>query len=212
MKTNASIVSLILTVLFLVSCAEDSATPDDPSDDARRETAIVGRVAPPQSGMGVLAVRNGFEFASALTNDDGEYRITGLIEGEYNLIVSGQGFFTDTSVRGLSVGAMETVEAPPIEMRPFAAAATLFGRVVDSVFDEPLEGVGVTIRCNTGVCANLTAFTNDDGRYETAIWAGLAGEMLYQKAGYRLSRMDIPALPSGSVNEIPTVRLEKLEL
>jgi len=171
-------------------------------------TAIVGRIEPAEPGVGIIATQNGLETTVTLTDEDGRYRLSGLLPGKYDLVASGQGFFTDLSVRGMSVEEGQIVEAPLISLRPFSKAATVKGRVLDAVSEKPLKDVRVTIRCNTGICANLSSVTDEEGRYEVLLWPDLAGTAILQKEGYAITELVIPPQPSGATHTLATTALE----
>ncbi|GIX05655.1 MAG: hypothetical protein KatS3mg115_0058 [Candidatus Poribacteria bacterium] len=204
--------ALLLIIVFaggLVGCNRSDLVEDSAPvlGEGVRPPAIVGAVEPAAPGIGVLALRNGVQTRSTLTDSEGRYLLEALLPGEYNLIVSGAGFFTDTSLQGLVVSEGEIVQAPTVRLRPLAAAATLSGRVVDGITGLPLPDVSIVVRCRTGICANLEVRTDAMGRFETDVWPELPGELLVQKRRYRPLAVPFDPLPPHSRLELPTIRL-----
>ena len=208
---GAGLSALGLVAVCVVACgcgADDTPdAPAVPTDIDSAVTTIRGQVEPRVSGVGVIGVRNGVSSAIASTDDDGLYALRDIPAGEYNLIASGPGFFTDTSARNVIVARGEQVEAPLITMRPVAAAATIQGRAVDDLTGDAMRDVQVTVECRAGVCSNITAVTDEDGRFEVAIWPELDARLVFQKAGYGPVFIRIDALAAGAAFEAPAARL-----
>ena len=214
-QRTASVETILALTLALVlsSCGGDSA---DGAGDSAEETAegpatIQGSVHPSESDIGVIALRNGFQTASTLTDENGAYRLSNLRPGEYSLIVSGLGFFTDTSVRGLTLAHNDVVDAPRVTLRPLTAAVKLRGNVLDSAEKTPLSGVRISIRCQTGICATLSVLTDADGVYASEIWPDLAAELIFTKVGYHTANTNVPPQPSNTTFRVPTTTLVPID-
>jgi hypothetical protein len=211
MMRRESVAALVTAIGLTVwgGCAERdpsrSAAEDVPKS---AETEIVGRIEPAEPGIGIIALQNGLETSVTLTDNEGRYRLSGLLPGEYSLMATGQGFFTDLSVRGVVVKEGQSVEAALITLRPFSAAATVTGHVLDAGSGKPLKDVRVTIRCNTGICANLSSATDESGRYEVSIWPQLAGTVIFQKDGYVMKELAVSPQPSRATHTLASVALE----
>ena len=212
-QTAHSPARLVAVVVAIVALSWGCGSGDGPvgvsppTDVGPPPTTIHGQVEPRVAGVGVIGVRNGVAAAIALTDEGGVYALVDIPAGEYNLIASGPGFFTDTSARNVVVGRNEVTEAPPITMRPITAAATLRGRAVDETTGDPLAEVQVTVQCRSGVCSNITALTDGEGRFEVGIWPGLDSRLIFQKAGYASAFVNAAALESGAVFDTPPARL-----
>lgn len=204
------VIPCLLLVAHLAGCASDDADGQSqtPIDADLRTASIVGSIQPAESGIGVIATRNGMETGITLTDDDGRYRLDDLLPGEYGLIVSGLGFFTDTSVRGLTVERGEEAVAPDVRMRPLDAAATLFGEVADARSLAALEDVQVAIRCRSGICPNLSVLTDADGRFEVDIWPDLDTEVVFTRIGYGSGSACVDGQSPGTRFAVPRVLLE----
>ena len=196
----------------LTGCASDAADdlPGDMSDTRTAVTAIRGQVEPRVSGVGVIGVRNGVSSAIDTTNDEGVYTLHDIPAGEYNLIASGPGFFTDTSVRNVIAEKGQETVAPLITMRQLTAAAILRGQAVADTAGTALAGVHVTVECRTGVCSNITAVTDADGRFEVGIWPELGARVVFQMAGYEPAFINVDAVPSGLTHTTPPARMTEL--
>jgi hypothetical protein len=162
-------------------------------------------------GVGVIGVRNGVSSAVDITDDDGVYALQDIPAGEYNLIASGAGFFTDTSARGVIARRGEQTLAPLITMRPLTAAATLRGQAVSDATGEAPAGVQVTVECRAGVCSNITATTDAGGMFEVSIWPDLHSRVVFQKAGYAPAFVNVDPVPSAQTHTAPPARLTKAD-
>ena len=204
-----SIALVVTLAALLIGCATGEAPEDDglPTDAAPAVTTIRGRVEPRVSGIGVIGVRNGVAAAIASTDDSGVYALLDIPAGEYNLIASGPGFFTDTSARNVVVERGDVTEAPLITMRPISAAATLRGQALDDITGEVMAGVQVTVECRAGVCSNITALTDEDGRFEVSIWPDLTARLIFRQAGYAPAFLDADEIESGGPLVLPAARM-----
>ncbi len=204
-------VPALLCLLYACGGDADPGADGRPGDSVTGGAAIVGRVEPPQSDIGVIAVRNGFETATTLTQPDGTYRLPDLRSGEYSLIVSGLGFFTDTSVRTVVVQEGSEVEAPVVRLRPLGAGVTFVGQVVDKNGFAPLAGVQIAIRCRSGICSSLSVVTDALGVYSVGVWPELAADVVFTKGGYRTDRVGVDGQPPRSTVTLPRVELERVD-
>ncbi|MBT3265905.1 hypothetical protein HN371_02075 [Candidatus Poribacteria bacterium] len=198
-------------LVFAWGCGADgtSEPPSTPTDVDTAVTTILGQVEPRVPGVGVIGVRNGVSSAIATTDSDGAYALRDIPAGEYNLIASGPGFFTDTSARRIVVARGEQVEAPLITMRPITAAATIRGQAVAADTGKAMPDVQVTVECRAGVCSNITAVTDEAGRFEVSIWPELDARIVFQAAGYAPLSITVAGLGSGVAFDAPAARLTK---
>jgi hypothetical protein len=206
---------LLLGAVFALPLLGTACSAPDPAapaaEDDLRERAIVGHVEPPEAGIGIIAIRNGVETATTLTDERGDYRLAAILAGEYSLVASGAGFFTDTSVRNLVVPAEGEVRAPDIRMRPLASAATVRGRVLDETTGGPLEDVQVVAQCRSGICANLSTTTDGAGRFQIALWPDLAARLLFTRRGYATAQVSVAPQPPDALVALPDVRLQRMQ-
>lgn len=202
----------LLALVLLIGCA----SADDPVGEVDQEdesvTAIVGHVEPAEAGIGVIAVRNGVQTAITQTDESGDYRFVDPLVGEYSLIVSTGGFFTDTSVRHLVVERGLEAHAPPVELRPLSAAVKLRGQAVAADTAIGLAGVRVTIECRSGICSNLSVITDAQGQFQTEIWPGLDANLIFERDGYHAQLRQVKAQPPNAVVNVPPVTMEATNL
>jgi hypothetical protein len=195
--------------LRALGCAADTVDDlrEDVLDNPYDVTAIRGQVEPGVSGVGVIGVRNGVSAAIDITDDEGVYTLYDIPAGEYNLIASGPGFFTDTSARNVVAAKGEQTSAPLITMRELTAGATLRGQAVSDTTGGALVGVHVTVECRTGVCSNISATTDADGRFEVGIWPELSARIVFQMAGYEPAFVSVDPVPPGQAHTVPPTPL-----
>ncbi|MBT7095852.1 hypothetical protein HN937_00675, partial [Candidatus Poribacteria bacterium] len=103
----------------------------------------------------------------------------------------------------------EQVEAPLITMRPITAAATIRGQAVAADTGKAMPDVQVTVECRAGVCSNITAVTDEAGRFEVSIWPELDARIVFQAAGYAPLSITVAGLGSGVAFDAPAARLTK---
>ena len=210
-RVRAWAVAALVSLIYACGGDGDPDTHGEPSEPGNGGAAIFGRAEPPQSDIGIIAVRNGFETDTTLTLADGSYRFDELRSGEYGLIVSGLGFFTDTSVRSLVVEDGAEAEAPLVSLRPLGAGVTFVGQVVDRRDFSPLAGVQIAIRCRSGICSNLSVLTDALGDYSVDVWPELAADVIFTKDGYRTDRVGVDAQSPLSTVTLPRVALERVD-
>ena len=205
-----------LCLLIAAGCGDDGAY-----DTGRESTnladltsdtgaKIVGRVLPPKIQPLVIVFRNGNDHTTATADETGRYEIENLPRGEYSLQVVATGFFTDISVRNLKLEPGQSVEADLVILRERLAAATLYGRVFDKSNGIPLENAEIQVECTTGVCASLSAVSDESGSFSIDLWSGLRSNINIRKPGYRTSPREVGALEPGQRYSLGRVLLEPI--
>ncbi|MGG4167943.1 carboxypeptidase regulatory-like domain-containing protein [Rossellomorea vietnamensis] len=142
----------------------------------RRPATIRGRVTDANTGepiqsAGVITVisGSGIIVASTLTDQEGNYILTGLSAGDYNVIFSAVGYVSQTVMIRLSTGEMAIINAA-LESNP----ATLTGFVRDAATLSPIENALIQVFKPDGTLIGITV-SDMNGNYTIS---GLPGGML----------------------------------
>ncbi|MDE0299292.1 MAG: carboxypeptidase regulatory-like domain-containing protein [Candidatus Poribacteria bacterium] len=180
----------VFCLLIAVGCGDSgtlepaSESRDFTDSDSETGAKITGRILPQKVQPLVIAYRNGNEYTTTTADETGRYEITLLHRGEYSLQVVATGFFTDISIRNLKVEPGQSVEADLVILRDRSEAATLVGQTVDKSNKLPLENAEIQVECSTGVCATLSAVSDESGRFSLDLWSGIASNIYIRKPGY----------------------------
>lgn len=207
---------LFVTGLTTLGCG-DSPFMDEEENSTEESIAasdsvtIMGRVLPAGIMPLIVVLRNGVDFKNTVADEQGNYIIPNLPAGEYSLQVIATGFFTDISINHLELKAGETHEAEPVILIARSEAATLLGQVVDKVDNTPISDAKVQVECSTGVCALLSATSDQTGKFSIEIWSGLGSNINVQKLGYRISPIRVEALKPNEKRDLGKIRMERLE-
>ncbi|WP_179107331.1 carboxypeptidase regulatory-like domain-containing protein [Sediminibacillus massiliensis] len=131
---------------------------------SRLAGALTGNVqssgGDPISGAQVSVYQNNILVITALTDNNGDYLITGLAPGTYTAVISAAGHSTHTAAAVITNGETTTVNAS-LNENP----GTLTG-VVSDTDDNPVAGAAVTVRLSTGTGIIIaTTVTTTDGSY-----------------------------------------------
>ena len=202
--------------LIVVGCGNDGAldkehVPQDLEDSTSVDGATIrGRVLPPGIQPLVIVFRNGNDHTTATADDAGLYEIANLPRGEYSLQVVATGFFTDISVRNLKTEPGQSIEADLVILRERSAAATLTGLVLDKSNGLPLENAEIQVECTTGVCATLSAVSDESGHFSIDLWSGLESNINVRKTGYKTTPFAVGALEPGKKFSLGQVLLEPI--
>ena len=205
-----------LCLLIAAGCG-DNGVPDtggEPTnlDDSTSDAGarIMGRVLPPKIQPLVIVFRNGNDYTTTSADGTGRYEIGNLPRGEYSLQVVATGFFTDISVRNLKLEPGQSVEADLIILRERSAAATLVGQILDKSNNLPLENAEVQVECSTGVCASLSAMSDESGDFSIDLWSGLESNINVRKPGYKTFPRHVGALEPRQTFSLGQVMLERV--
>ncbi len=205
-----------LCLLIAAGCG-DNGVPDaggEPTDldDSTYDAGarIMGRVLPPKIQPLVIVFRNGNDYTTTSADGTGRYEIGNLPRGEYSLQVVATGFFTDISVRNLKLEPGQSVEADLIILRERSAAATLVGQILDKSNNLPLENAEVQVECSTGVCASLSAMSDESGDFSIDLWSGLESNINVRKPGYKTFPRHVGALEPRQTFSLGQVMLERV--
>ena len=180
---------------------------DSTSDTGAR---ITGRVLPPKVQPLVIVFRNGNDYTTTTADETGQYELADLLRGEYSLQVVATGFFTDISVRNLKVEPGQSVKADLIILRERLEAATLVGQILDNSNKLPLENAEIQVECSTGVCASLSAASDESGNFSIDFWSGLGSNINVRKPGYIPFPRRVEALEPGQRFSLGQVMLEPI--
>jgi uncharacterized surface anchored protein len=127
---------------------------------------IQGRVTDAQTGtpiagVGVVIVTqgSGVIVASTRTDSNGNYRVTGIAPGNYNVVFSAANFTSQTVSVNLTAGETEIVNAVLLPN-----PATIQGQVIDAQTGAGIEGAIVTVTDSAGnIIARVE--TDSNGRF-----------------------------------------------
>lgn len=204
-----------LCLLIAIGCGNNGVhdtggSSTDREDSTSDAATITGRVLPPKIQPLVIVFRNGNDHTTATADETGRYEIGNLPRGEYSLQVVATGFFTDISVRNLMLEPRQSVEADLIILRERSAAAILVGQVFDKSNRLPLENAEIQIECTTGVCATLSAVSDESGSFSIDLWSGLRSNINIRKPGYKTVPREVGALEPGQRYSLGRVMLEPI--
>ena len=180
---------------------------DSTSDTGAR---ITGKVLPPKIQPLVIVFRNGNDYTTTTADEMGRYEIGNLLRGEYSLQVVATGFFTDISIRNLKVEPGESIEADLVILREQSEAATLIGQILDKSNNLPLENAEIQVECSTGVCASLSAVSDESGDFSIDLWSGLESNINVRKPGYKTFPRHVGALEPRQRFSLGQVMLERV--
>ena len=207
---------LYVTVLTILGCGDSSFL--GKSDQSTEEpittgdsVTITGSVLPAGIMPLIIVQRNGVDFKNTVADEAGKYSIPNLPAGEYSVQVIATGFFTDISNSHLELKAGEVHDAEPIILIARSEAATVFGQIVDKADNIPIPDAEVQVECSTGVCALLSATSDQVGNFSIEIWSGLGSNINVQKLGYRISPIQVEALKPNEKRNLGKIKLERLE-
>ncbi|MBM7553900.1 carboxypeptidase regulatory-like domain-containing protein [Thalassobacillus pellis] len=112
------------------------------------------------SGGLVSVFQNNILITTAVTDGDGNYFITGLAPGNYTVVISAEGFSTNTSAAAIENGQITELNVV-LEENP----GTLSGSVFDSS-SNPVAGASITVQLSSGSGIVIaTTVTASDGSY-----------------------------------------------
>ena len=172
---------------------------------------IMGRVLPAGIMPLIIVRRNGVDFKNAVAGEAGNYSISNLPAGEYSVQVIATGFFTDISIKHLELKAGERHEAETVILIARSEAAVLIGQVVDKLDNSPISDATVKVDCTTGVCALLSAASDEIGKFSIEIWSGLSSIINVQKQGYRMAPIQVEALKPNEKRDLGKIKMVRLE-
>ena len=150
---------------------------------------------------------------SYYTNAYGYYEFTGLEPGNYRIKASAGGGYPESVTVGLSGGQLrENVDLYLVAFR----AQGVFGRVVDSLTGDPIEGACVTAvdGDETGGMVEDVVFTAADGSFvldghnANGIAVGTHG-LFVSKAGYEELKRTV-TVTRGRITDVGAIRLKEL--
>lgn len=130
----------------------------EPESEPARTGALAGQIVPGLDGTALpegvrVAVQDraaGERVVEVSASDDGAFRLPSLPEGEYEVVVTAEGYASVT-YHGAVVRADQARSLPPIPMVPATdAPASMAGRVVIGEEARPLEGARVELLAGLG--------------------------------------------------------------
>ncbi|PWT98624.1 MAG: hypothetical protein C5B52_11925 [Bacteroidetes bacterium] len=83
---------------------------------AVRVTGSIQGIVKPRDAFPVISVYNDKDTAYALPNWEGEFKVRGLSDGEYNVFINASNGYKDTTITGVSVTAGQVVKLNPLEL------------------------------------------------------------------------------------------------
>jgi len=173
---NAAILSILLfAIIIAAGCIELK-------DMSQRNLtgSLYGTVTnledDPLENASVVLIGDAFNY-SCLTDAGGNYNISGVPEGTYNIVVWKAGY-TNETVADITIFGGDSI---PWDFILFSSIASLYGTVTN-LKKVPLEDATISIISDA---QNYSGRTDKNGKYDiTGIQLGTYG-VLVQKAGYR---------------------------
>ncbi|MDE0186639.1 MAG: carboxypeptidase-like regulatory domain-containing protein [Candidatus Poribacteria bacterium] len=178
----------------------------------RDSVSIMGRILPAGIMPLIIVQRNGIDFKNTVADEEGNFTVPNLPVGEYSVRVIASGFFTDISMNHLELKVGETYVAEPVTLIARSEAATLLGLVVDKADNTPISDAVVHVECSTGVCALLSAASDQNGKFTIKIWSGLSSIFNVQKLGYQMSSFQVEALKPNEKHDLGKIIMERIKL
>ena len=195
---SAFIAFFMVTVSFWAGCGDVEIleeTDEEPSKGVAQTTGgIKGIVAPPDIDVGIIVVKDGEQINFVMANAQGEYAISNLPAGEFDLEVTAPFHFIDISLKRVQVIPGQTTLADKVTLRPWEDAAAFTGSVFDAETGQPIEKVNIRIECATSVCSPLFTATEADGSFKIDIWPDLESNVIISKIGYKTENVRVKAL------------------
>ncbi|UTE75620.1 carboxypeptidase regulatory-like domain-containing protein [Rossellomorea sp. KS-H15a] len=162
----------------------------------RRPATIRGRVTDANTGepiqsAGVITVisGSGIIVASTLTDQEGNYILTGLSAGDYNVIFSADGYVSQTVMIRLSTGEMAIINAA-LESNP----ATLTGFVRDAATLSPIENALIQVFKPDGTLIGTT-LSDMNGNYTISGLPGGTLVIIARATGYQSQLQPVTLTP-----------------
>ena len=209
--------SLCVIGLTSLGCS-DSSVMDKTENDTQETTiprdsvSIMGRVLPAGIMPLIIVQRNGIDFKNTVADEEGNFTVPNLPVGEYSVRVIATGFFTDISMNHVELKVGETYVAEPVTLIARSEAATLLGLVVDKADNTIISDAEVHVECSTGVCALLSATSDQNGKFTIKIWSGLSSIFNVQKLGYQISSFQVQALKPNEKHDLGKIKMERIKL
>ncbi|MFI8687005.1 carboxypeptidase regulatory-like domain-containing protein [Rossellomorea sp. NPDC077527] len=168
----------------------------------RQPASIRGQVTDANTGdpiqsAGVITVisGSGIVVASTLTDQDGNYILTGLASGDYNVIFSAEGYVSQTSMITLSPNETAILNAA-LEPNP----ATITGNVRDAITFAAIENALIQVFTPDGRLLGTT-LTDMDGNYTISGLPGGNVVVIVRALGYQ-SQIQVIALIRGTTTTL----------
>ncbi len=176
-------------ILFWVGCG-DVEMLEEPDEGPLKEVAkttgsIKGIVAPPNTDAGVIVVKGGEQVKFVMADAQGEYMISDLPAGEYDLEVTAPFHFIDISLKRVQVIPGQSALVEKVTLRSWADAAAFTGSVLDAETGQPIEKANIRIECAASVCSPISTITEADGSFKIDIWPDLESSIIISKIGYK---------------------------
>ncbi|MBI4821905.1 MAG: carboxypeptidase regulatory-like domain-containing protein [Deltaproteobacteria bacterium] len=175
---------------------------------ARGEIAGQVRLASGEPAVGAFVAIARTPFRSA-ADDKGEFRISGVPEGRYELVAFQAGTHS-AALEGIEVSPSETTSTVPFVLQPSSApvSVTITGRASLEDSDE-LSAISVELAPDTNPTAKSTAATNAGGEYSLELPVGIF-RATFRKEGYRAVNLEGVAVLEEVVIGLSDVRLPKV--
>ena len=185
-------------VLSLLGCGNVEVleeSDDGPMKEVVKTTgSIKGIIAPPNIDAGIIVVKEEEQIKFVTTDAQGEYVISDLPAGEFDLEVTAPFHFIDISLKRVQVIPGQTTLAEKVTLRPWADAATFTGAILDAETGKPIDKADVRIECATSVCSPLFTITKADGSFKIDIWPELGSNIIISKIGYKTINVHVKPL------------------
>jgi len=185
-------------ILFGVGCG-DVDTSEEANDNPLNEIvqtkgSIKGVIAPLNIDASVIVVEEGEPIQLVMADSEGEYIISDLPAGEFDLEVIAPFHFTDISLKRVQVIPGQATLVEKVTLRSWADAATLTGLVIDAQTGDAIEKANIIIECSSSVCSDLFTATEANGSFKADIWPDLESRIIINKIGYKTENVPLESL------------------
>ena len=213
MRLQLSNLSLVICVLLVLSCSEQTQTQQIVPSGAITGS-ISGNVSPISVYDAKVEVLQEGEVITAVGVQDGVFHIKDLSPGRYNLRISAFAYVTNDAIRGIEVveGKVTEVGRAVIFRQDTGGyvPTRIKGIVSDAVTGAPIAGVVIKVKCNEAICNTLESTSDSEGRFEIAVWSNLTSIVIATKGGYQSSHVEVGGIPSGESASV-SLKLTRLD-
>jgi len=184
------VTTFLMTILLLMSCGDVDVSKEANDDNLLKEStkttgSIKGVIGPEKIGASVKVVKEDELIKMVGAKAQGEYLISDLPAGEFNLEISAPRHFTDISLKRVRIILGQTTPVKKVTLRSWADAATFTGSILDAKTGQPVENASIRIECATSVCSDIFTTTEAGGSFQADIWPDLASNIIVSKIGYK---------------------------
>ena len=168
--------------------------------------SITGNISPINVYDAEVMVLQDGKVIAVVGVQDGIFEIDNLSPGMYDLRVSALAYVTNNAIKDVQVVVGETIDVGRAVIYPEDTGEFIPTRITGIILDAhtgaPIAGVSIKIECAEGICGILNGTSDQEGKFEIAVWANLASIVMIQREGYRSARIEVIGVPTGSAQSI----------